>query len=182
MLDHYLIVNKEDHFKIGDVFVVFRLRGQDRQWLYNGTEWREYADPTIVGAFIQNPYLQTEELQPIIPTSISRYPINVSEYIGIGELWIGYGLRSEVETFQVSYSEMVESGRLKLVWEVGKSVIPEDALDVSTLCISMTGMTEVIPNPKITEVAPILTGSTMTLSTITPPVITITTQQENPDK
>ncbi|SDY68078.1 hypothetical protein [Nitrosomonas halophila] len=145
MLDHHLVVNEEDHFKVGDVFVVFRLKGHDGLWLYNGSEWRENFDPTNYEFFIQNPYLKSNRLQPIIPTSVSNYPINVNEYIGIGELWVGYGLRSEEETAQVSYNEMIESGRLNLIWEVGESIVPKEApLTVPTLCISITEMTEII--------------------------------------
>lgn len=146
MLDHYLVVNEEDHFKVGDVFVVFRIKGLDRLWLYNGTEWREQFDPTRYDFFIQNGYLKTDKLQPIIPTSISNYPININEFIGVGELWVGYGLRSEIENSQASFNEMIKNGRFKLIWEVGESIIPKDApLDVSTICTSITDMTEIIP-------------------------------------
>lgn len=148
MLDHYLIVNEEDHFQVGDVFVMFRIKGLDRLWLYNGSEWKENLDQTHYEFFNQNHYLRTDRLQPIIPTSISNAPVNINEYIGIGELWIGYGLRSESETSQASFNKMIESGRFKLIWEVGESIIPKDAplaLDVSTICISITEMTEIIP-------------------------------------
>lgn len=152
MLDHYLIVDEEDHYKIGDVFMIFRLKGQDREWFYDGSQWRErIVDEanTYVDFLHHNSHLGTFELQPVIPTSISRYPINVSEFIGIGELWVGYGLRSEEETSLVSYNEMIQNGRFNLVWEIGNTGeglggLVNAPVSIPTICISMTEMTKIV--------------------------------------
>jgi len=96
MLNHYLIVSKENHFKAGDVFVGFRLKSQPQTlWLYDGVNWlinNSTSNPP--NAISLNPFTHLGQfLQPVIPISISNYPIDVSAYIGDGEILVGYGLR-----------------------------------------------------------------------------------------
>lgn len=148
MFEHYLIVSKGDHFKDGDVYVGFRLKSQpETLWLYDGGNWiKNDSNNVIASAFDTRQGIQYGQLQPIIPTSISHYPIDVSTYVGDGQLWVGYGLRSASGTLQESFDEMMSSGRFNLIWKVGEPLMsPGDLVDVSTICLSITEMTEIIP-------------------------------------
>ncbi len=146
MLNHYLIVRKEDHYKTGDVFVGFRLKSQpDVLWLYNGgVSWIKQEKGKVPEFFRNSAQIPFDQLQPVIPTSIFHHPIDVSPYVGDGELWIGYGLRSESETAQVSFDEMLSSNRFNLIWEIGNSVIPP-IIGSSVICLTITEMTEYSP-------------------------------------
>ncbi|QOJ24834.1 MAG: hypothetical protein HRU78_15270 [Gammaproteobacteria bacterium] len=146
MLNHYLIVRKEDHFKTGDVFVSFRLKSQpDVLWLYNGgVSWIKQEKEKIPEFFYNFAQIPFGQLQPVIPISISPQPIDVSPYVGDGELWVGYGLRSESETAQVSFDEMLSSNRFNLIWEIGNSVL-QPPLGSSVICLTITEMTEYTP-------------------------------------
>lgn len=161
MLDHNLIIPKEDHFKKGLVFVGFRLKSQpDALWLLDGENWTKHNNfnsrpftepPKPFSRFVPFATQPEERLQPLMPTNISRYPVDVSAYIGDGEIWIGYGLSSETEASQESsdipavktsqdiFDEMIDSGRFKAIWNVG------DLLDTfSTICLSITELTETV--------------------------------------
>lgn len=145
MLKHYLIVHKEDHYKTGEVFVGFRLKSQpDVLWLFNGGRWIMHENGKVPEFFANSAQIPFAQLQPVIPTSISDHPIDVSPYVGDGELWIGYGLRSESETAQVSFDEMLSSKRFNLIWEIGNSVIPP-IIGSSVICLTITEMTEYSP-------------------------------------
>jgi hypothetical protein len=150
MLDHYLIVSKEHHFKRGLVFVGFRLKSQpDALWLFDGTNWVKRSDFDSLTAFIPNEYnrLPTGQLQPVMPTFVSSYPIDVSSYVGDGELWVGYGLSSETRTSQESFDEMMSNGRSRLIWEIGNPQVATagDLVFSNMICLSITEMTEIIP-------------------------------------
>lgn len=152
MLSHYLVVPQEDHFKSGALFVGFRLKSQpEALWLYDGgyipPVWSKYDD-TGVRAFLPNPYVHSGGtsfgvgLQPITPVYISTYPIDVSTHIDDGELWVGYGLSTEeIHPFD----EMMNSKRFQLIWEIGKPLAGTELVDISTICIAITKMTEIIP-------------------------------------
>ena len=149
MLDHYLIISKEDHFKEGLVFVVFRIKSQPNAlWLFDGENWMKHSDADSPKPFLPHGYttLPTGQLQPVIPTFISSYPIDVSEYIGDGELWVGYGLSSETRTPQEAFDEMINSERFNLVWEIGnpKVATASDLGLPNTICLSITELTRII--------------------------------------
>ncbi len=169
MLDHYLIISKEDHFKEGLVFVGFRLKSQpDALWLFDGTNWIKHNDSDSPKPFIPHEYttLPTGQLQPVMPTFVSNFPVDVSAYIGDGELWVGYGLstdermpqeltdiepigNSEIikrRTLQETFDEMISSERFNLVWEIGnpKVVTAGDLGFPNTICLSITELTEII--------------------------------------
>ncbi|MBL8498167.1 hypothetical protein ABF87_04630 [Nitrosomonas sp. JL21] len=117
ILDHHVIISPEDHFKNGDVFVGARFKSKpDVLWLTDGFSWwniddnHENAGPKSY---------TSGKLQPIVPTSISYNPVDVTEFIEDGEIWVGYGLRSESETWRESFEDMKRSQRFNLVWEIG---------------------------------------------------------------
>ncbi|MBX3615582.1 hypothetical protein [Nitrosomonas sp.] len=148
MLNHYLIVRKEDHYKTGDVFVGFRLKSQpDVLWLYNGgVSWIKQEKGKVPEFFYNFAQIPLGQLQPVTPTSIFYHPINVSPYVGDGELWVGYGLRSESETAQVSFDEMLSSNRFDLIWEIGNSLLqPRNISGPPIICLTTTEMTEYFP-------------------------------------
>jgi|CXWL01.1.fsa_nt_gi hypothetical protein len=117
ILDHHVIISPEDHFKIGDVFVGARFKSKpDVLWLTNGTSWWKIDDNSENAG----PKSYTSgKLQPIIPTSISYDPLDVSAFIGDAEIWVGYGLRSETEAWREAFDEMKRSQRFNILWEVG---------------------------------------------------------------
>ncbi|MEY3121177.1 MAG: hypothetical protein RI993_2 [Pseudomonadota bacterium] len=150
MLDHHLIISEEDHFKEGLVFVGFRLKSQpDTLWLFDGENWMKHSDADSLRPFFLPGGHTTPpegQLQPVMPTFVSNYPIDVSEYIGDGELWVGYGLSSETRTSQESFDEMINSERFNLVWEIGnpKVATAGDLGLPNTICLSITELTRII--------------------------------------
>ncbi len=126
------------------MFVGFRLKSQpDVLWLNGDSIWSKhditnaFSPTAFIPAF--NPVLR---LQPIIPTRISRYPIDVSAFVGDGEVWVGYGLRLETETHQESFDEMLSSQRFNLVWEIGEPGL-SSTNNFATICVSITEVTEI---------------------------------------
>ncbi|HQU97280.1 MAG TPA: hypothetical protein PLV19_00040 [Nitrosomonas sp.] len=144
ILDHNLIVNEQDHFKFGDIFVGFRRKSQpDILWLTNGTSWLNASDnsnttPKAYSVIFPN---GNAKLQPVIPITLSHEPIDVSAYVGDGEVWVGYGLRSEGETGEKSYQEMISNRRFNKIWEITGST-PASGLpgDLLTICLTATEM------------------------------------------
>jgi len=149
MFEHYLIVSKEHHFKTGNIFVGFRLKSQPGAlWLYDGFRWIKYDNTNNLPAyaFMTNPHIQHGQLQPVTPTFISNYPIDVSAYVGDGELWVGYGLRSATGIAQESFDEMISSNRFNLIWEIGEPLqAPGNLVNVSLICLVITEMDELVP-------------------------------------
>ncbi|UJP00513.1 MAG: hypothetical protein LZF64_01630 [Nitrosomonas sp.] len=164
MLDHYLIVSKEDHFKGGLVYVGFRLKSQpDELWLFDGANWVKRSDSDSPSPFIPREYasLPTGQLQPIMHTFVSNYPIDASAFVGDGELWVGYGVSSVPlpkgaispcdsecpggNTSQEIFDEMMSSGRFRLIWEIGNPQVATvgDLGLPSTICLSIPEMTEI---------------------------------------
>ncbi|WP_442497215.1 hypothetical protein [Methylobacter sp. sgz302048] len=136
ILDHHLLIPPEDHLKTGDVFVGFRRNSQpDALWLYNGSTWVAADDN-------QYPYSKafiiSSKLESVIPTSISYYaPIDVAEFAGDGEIWVGYGLRKDAEaTEEDSFQDMISNRRYYRVWQIGGSVDRQ-----SVICLPVTQMT-----------------------------------------
>jgi len=144
ILDHNLIVNEQDHFKSGDIFVGFRRKSQpDILWLTNGTSWLNAADnsdttPKAYSIILPN---GDGKLQPIMPITLSNEPIDVSAYVGDGEVWVGYGLRAGGETWEKSYEEMISNRRFNKIWEITGST-PTSGLpgDLLTICLMATEM------------------------------------------
>lgn len=149
MLDHFLIVPEEDHFKEGLVYVGFRLKSQpDELWLFNGLEWIKNSDSDYPAPFITSVRngFETIELQPVIQTFISNYPVNVSAHVGDGELWVGYGLieegadRSSVVISPIAFDNMIKHQRFNRIWEIGKPINIDDfgMVDQSNICLTIT--------------------------------------------
>lgn len=147
ILDHNLIVNEEDHFKTGDIFVGFRRKSQPGVlWLNNGFSWINTAD--ITDAPRSRPVMLPNgdgTLQPIMPITVSNEPIDVSAYIGDGEVWVGYGLRAVGETWKESYENMINNNRFSRIWEI----IPPSPFfglpdNSPTICLIATEMKKII--------------------------------------
>lgn len=149
ILDHHVIIPPEDHFKSGDIFVGARFKSQpDTLWLTNGVSWWNADDD------IDNPgpkaYSSFSKLQPVIPVLVNYTPADVSAFVGDGEIWVGYGLRSEAETWRESFEEMKSSQRFSLLWEIGVagSTLPSPIVGLHsllpTICLTATKMTTTI--------------------------------------
>lgn len=147
MLDHYLIIPKENHFKEGFVFVGFRMKNQqDTLWLFDGKDWTKHNDVDAPKPFIPYEYnfLPLGKLHPVMATFVSNYPIDVSAYTGNGEVWVGYGLTSETRTLQEAFDDMIKNQRFNLIWEVGNQRLTNvsDFGIPNTICLSITELTE----------------------------------------
>lgn len=146
MLDHYVIVPKEHHFKNGSIFVGFKLKSRpDDLWLFSGTEWVKYTNDILDSIPIQFIH-QTQTpsgLQPVMPTTISIAPIDASTYIDDGEIWVGYGL---VETSGgnafTAFNEMVNNNRFERIWEIGKG-LPTGDSSPDHICLTITEMVRI---------------------------------------
>jgi hypothetical protein len=78
ILDHNLIVNEQNHFKTGDIFVGFRLKSQpDTLWLTDGTSWLNAADNNDATSRAYSVILQNGDgkLQPVMPTRFLTSPL-----------------------------------------------------------------------------------------------------------
>lgn len=166
ILDHYVVISKEHHFKEGLVFVGFRLKSKpDELWLFSGTTWVKYHNNLIDSSpepFIpQVQTIPTGQLQPIMPTTISMAPIDPSAYVGDGEIWIGYGLGSSTGVAEIFF-EMIGSNRFERIWEIGKR-LNEGESSPSNICLTITEMAEIdhlvgtfpIPNETGPDIEPI---------------------------
>jgi len=161
-LDHNLIVNEQDHFKTGDIFVGFRRKSQsDALWLTNGTAWFNATDdditpktypiflpdknfPPDMSIIFPDSYGIYSKLQPVMPITLSRdEPIDASTYIGDGEVWVGYGLRTEEEDWKKSFKNMMENQRFQKIWEISGSTPSYGVLVLnapSAICLTATEM------------------------------------------
>ncbi len=130
MLTHYLLVPEHDRFKSGHVFVGFRLQSQpEKLWLFNGYNWELKEAAIGLNFNSYNNWLRSLEgyagssvsLQPIIPIRVSNYPIDVSTFVGDGELLVGYGLSSTEHDSggREAFDEMIQSDRFRRIWRVG---------------------------------------------------------------
>ena len=148
ILDHYVVISKEHHFKEGLVFVGFRLNSRpDELWLFSREKnWVKYPNDLIDSSpepFIpQVQTLPTGQLQPIMPTTISSAPIDTSAYVGDGEIWVGYGLNPSTSGVVEIFNEMIQNNRFKRIWEVGKRLNTKE-FSPSNICLTITEMTEI---------------------------------------
>jgi len=149
ILDHYVVISKEHHFKEGLVFVGFRRKSRpDELWLFSGTIWEKYQNDLIDSSpvpFIPKVQtIPTGQLQPIMPTTISVAPIDPSAYVDDGEIWIGYGLSSSTGTTE-TFFEMIGSNRFKRIWEVGKRLNEGEEFPYppSNICLTITKIIEI---------------------------------------
>ena len=147
-LDHHLIIQKTDHFKIGDTFVGFRQKSQPGiLWLTDGVSWfNANEDPDKPKAYpVSLPNNNDSKLQPIIPITLSNELIDVSAYVDDGEVLVGYGLRSEGESWQKSYDDMIKNQRFQLIWEIGGPTPSHGIAGVQPIiCLTTTGMKEIV--------------------------------------
>lgn len=133
MLTHYLLVPEQDRFKAGHVFVGFRLQNQPgKLWLFNGSSWELKETAIMLNFSSDNDALRNLEdytgrevvvpLQPVIPIRISNYPVDVSAFVGDGELLVGYGLSStgDDNLGQEAFDEMMANNRFWRIWRVGE--------------------------------------------------------------
>lgn len=144
ILDHNVIINEQDHFKPGDIFVGFRRKSQpDVIWLTDGTSWLNAADnddttPKNYPVILPN---GADKLQPVMPIMLSHEPIDVSAFVDDGEVWVGYGLRTADETWEKSYADMISNSRFSKIWDITGST-PASGLpgDLPTICLTATEM------------------------------------------
>lgn len=144
ILDHNVIISEQDHFKNGDIFVGFRRKSQpDVIWLTDGTSWLNAADtanttPKNYPVILPN---GNGTLQPVMPITLSNEPVDVSAYVGDGEVWVGYGLKPAGETWEKSYADMISNSRFNKIWDITGST-PASGLpgDLLTICLTATEM------------------------------------------
>ena len=137
IVEYNLIVEPEEYFKRADIYVAATFKSKPGTvQTTNGFDWVDVNHPILGPA----PYRSFDELQPITPISVFYKPIDVRAAVGDGEIWIGYGFRSETESTKASYEEMIKSGRFKLIWKAGHidAVVDGSAIKI---CLTTTGMT-----------------------------------------
>ncbi|WP_442499501.1 hypothetical protein [Methylobacter sp. sgz302048] len=137
ILEHHLIVPPEDHFKLGDVFVGFRRKSEpDKLWLYGiFGNWIDSNDTQYI--YSRSVY-SMQKLEPVIDASIFLDPTDVTEFVGDGEIWVGYGLRKgKTSTEEDSFQEMMDNQRYYRLWQIGGSIEKN-----STVCLTATQMEE----------------------------------------
>lgn len=119
ILDHNIIIDEENHFKHGDLYVAFRRKSQpDVLWFTDGTSWYSTADEDIPKAYPTILPHGDGRLQPVMPIMLSHTPIDVSAFVGDGEIWVGYGVKAEGEPWHESFRDMLENQRYELIWDI----------------------------------------------------------------
>ncbi|MGJ8689732.1 MAG: hypothetical protein ACSHXZ_09455 [Gammaproteobacteria bacterium] len=144
-LNYHLIVPNTDLAKAGDVFVGARFKDRPNElWLLSGNTWRNAEDK--VGNWPSAYFRFDDQLRPIVPISFSYDPEVASTY-GDGEIWIGYGLRTNrnptQEAFQESFDEMMRKQRFSLLWEIKAANTPfpgELHAESAQICLKATQM------------------------------------------
>jgi hypothetical protein len=137
ILEHHLIVPPEDHFKLGEVFVGFRRKSEpDKLWLYGifrnwiASDNNQYLYPKAT--------IPVSKLEPVIEVPIFLDPTDVTEFVGDGEIWVGYGLRKgETSTEEDAFQDMMDNQRYYRLWQIGGSIEKN-----STVCLTATQMEE----------------------------------------
>lgn len=140
-LDHNLVIAENDRFKVGDVFVGFRLRSRpDELWLLtNYLAWPKYDDSNPI-AFDPYDVVSARGLQPVIPVPIIPLPLDLTAFSGDGEIWVGYGIRNnEAATVKDSFQDMLSNRRYSRVWAIGNGPVSD------TICLTATQMRVVAP-------------------------------------
>lgn len=157
VIDHQLIISPEHINQTGDVFVGARLKSQpETSWLLAGITWRRID----TGDDLNNSqYQRYDQLPLLVPISILNNPVDIREFIGDLEIWIGYGFRSVTDATSVSFKEMESSGRYELLWSAlpppyrpysGLSN-PNASLCLESTMLSKTVRTVQIPIGETTE-------------------------------
>ncbi len=142
ILDHNVIINEQDHFKDGDIFIGFRRKSQpDVIWLTNGSEWINASnDNTTLLSYPVMLSNEDDRLQPIMPIMLSHDPIDVRAFINDGEVWVGYGLRAAGENQEKSYADMISNNRFYKIWDIIEPTPVSGLLGLPTICLTATEM------------------------------------------
>ena len=151
ILEHHLIVAPEDHFKAGEVFVGFRRKSEpDKLWLYSS--WGAWSDSDDDQFLYSKSVYSMQKLEPVINVSIFLDPTDVTEFVGDGEIWVGYGLRKdEIEApDEVAFQDMMDNQRYYRLWQIGGSIEKN-----STICLTTTQMEEDTGTEDIMVMVPI---------------------------
>ena len=139
-LSHNLIVHKEDYFKEGDIYVGFiDTRQPETIWLTpEGRDWvnANDAQPTFF-LRLSSSDNDRSKLKPIMPITFTE-PIDVSAYVGYGQIWVGYGLKVEGKS---SFEEMMQNQRFEPIWEITGPT--PSGISVHTLCLNTDGVKRV---------------------------------------
>ncbi|MGZ5051966.1 MAG: hypothetical protein ACXWF8_04705 [Methylobacter sp.] len=139
-LDYNLIIDTNDQFKNGNVFVGFRRRSQpDALWLSNGTSWSAYDSGNPVDVYANSYLTRYGSLQPVMHLPIIYLPQDLTAFAGDGEIWVGYGLRnSATETVKDAYQDMINNQRYKMIWSIGIGLV--GSTTAARICLSATQM------------------------------------------
>ncbi|MEF3076727.1 hypothetical protein V2P20_17010 [Methylobacter sp. Wu1] len=137
ILEHHLIVPPEDHFKLGEVFVGFRRKSEpDKLWLYG--LFRDWIDSDDNQYLYPKAFIPVSKLEPVMEVPIFLDPIDVTEFVGDVEIWVGYGLRKdETSTEEDAFQDMMNNQRYYRLWQIGGSIEKN-----STVCLTTTQMEE----------------------------------------
>ena len=150
IVEYNLVAEPEEYFRQADIYVVATFKSKPGTVrTTNGFEWVDVNHP-LLGPV---PYKSFDELQPITPISVFYHPADVRAAVGDGEIWIGYGFRSENESTQASFDEMISSGRFELIWKAGHidAVVEGSTIQI---CLTTTGMTATDGIARTSEVSP----------------------------
>lgn len=120
----------------------FRRKSQpDMIWLTDGDEWvnanNDNTTPKNYPVILPN---GDGTLQPVMPITLSREPIDVSAFVGDGEVWVGYGLK-EAGASEKSYVDMISNRRFSKIWDI-TGLTPASGLpgDLPIICLTATEM------------------------------------------
>lgn len=111
--DYHLLLEGDNAFRTGSVFVAFHLRSQPDNWWFLDSvgNWVMYI-PGITPPIYSGRYIN-----PVERIAILREPTDVSAFIGDGEFWVGWGF-SEISD-EAAFQDMLDNGRAIMVWRVG---------------------------------------------------------------
>lgn len=133
-LDYVLVIpNEEDQQKVGDIFVGFRRKSNpDTLWLQGFFDsWSLYdssKDPVAV--------LSTSSLPPVLQLNIINIPVDLTAFLGDGEVLVGYGRRTNTSSgIKDSFDDMVASKHYSVVW-----VVSSQRAGSERLCLNATGI------------------------------------------
>ena len=140
-LTYNLVVRPEDIGKTADIFVAFRFQETNkpaflfgRANLYTDYSWSAY-DPQISPTF----YSRSTRLEAVVPIWIAPQPINLDALGGVGDVLVGYGLRTDPEqSLSDTFKEMISNDRFDTLWSVGRRSVA-----TSHICLTVTEMTEI---------------------------------------
>jgi hypothetical protein len=156
ILEHHLLVNEDDHFKIGDVFVIARFHeSPDTIWLTDGLTWKRLNEPGPMKVYRTHGQLRDVEiLQPVMPVSVFYTPRDVTQVAGGAQILVGYGLRADGENPRVAFDEMVANERYDLLWDTTSPGVGVQGLSYH-ICLETSAMTKEILTA---SVGPVVVG------------------------